>query len=710
MDWSKSNNQKRKDLYFAVKSTVEARGISFAQFYERLTGSPMTRGYNSSLTSGAYDRKKAVLFFEWLANNNPERAIEINDGQSIDAYLNDGQSSSNPPLILAILKDTDETRFVFRSRSIPYINPKDAFEQLDRFVGDDRAFVWHVLSGEGGTGKSRLALEYALKHANNSDVDIGFLSINAAQHFNWIDWQPSKAVFIIIDYAARHSDLVADIILALSEQTAFKHKVRLLLLERELTGAWFSKITQSGSASHPFIDGSWFGEDGTLEPPEDVWPIIEFMARKNKANLPSRDAALTQLARIDPQMRPLYAAFLGDAYFRAQNPRQWSAYDLVENVLEHEKRYWSDGGVRQSHINLCAAATSTAGIMAEWVEPLSRGEMQGFWPEWQGLETITPLSAIYGSKIIDDIPPLEPDILGEVFYLQYWNSASRYERNKLLQYGSKSLPWYGEFLERLISDFPELPTDDLLHTVLKASTQGSDLAKYELLYNLITHLVPSHPQKALAIFKLFGHVAGENLPPYAIECMVDGALNIIVGIDAIEHIEAFGFYNQLKEWTSHTTLSVQAARSWCDFLSSFIGKYPASAPEEFRTVLAHALSCYRLFPNDNDLRRETCAAIANFINLLNETQLHDAIRLLRLFVKLAKGETDNEMQMAWNHILYHVFILHLAQFDTDEIMHENIDKAIAQMDVLVPEFDRHKETVLTSLQKDMAIDQREDHS
>ena len=347
--------------------------------------------------------------------------------------------TTQPDLSVWLVENSDETRFLFRSRAIPFIHREESFEQLDRFRKSKGKFLWHVLNGPGGTGKSRLALEYAISRREASSDAIGFLPVDRSQEFDWYTWQPTISTFIVIDYAAREVELVAKIIRTLSMRDDLAKNVRLLLLEREVTGTWFDKIIQRGATERTSIEETWFGEDGTLEPPDDVWPIIKHMCRDVQQNLPSKENALVELERIDHQCRPLFAAFLGDAYVRGENPRNWDSYALVENVLEHEKRYWDRGDVEQPHINLCACATATGGVPGEWLEELTIRQMKGFWPHWQGNQTYTVLSAIYGDGLVDDIPLWNPIFWARCFFC---NNGSQHQGLREISFLTMAVPWH----------------------------------------------------------------------------------------------------------------------------------------------------------------------------------------------------------------------------------------------------------------------------
>ncbi len=713
IDWLEATINERKVLYSFVKRALDEKNKTINTLYRELFGIYPSSGYDKTFSSGRYAKKKAVQFYDWLEDNHFELAIRVVDTIEEETSLKSTgirrrrakkYDTLQPELSLWMADNTDETRFLYRSRAIPFLHPEDAFEQLERFrtSAGKGNFLWHVLNGPGGTGKSRLALEYAISRREVSEDAIGFLPIDRSQTFNWYDWQPASPTFIIIDYAAREVELVGKILRILSMRDDLAKPVRLLLLEREITGAWFDKIIQRGQVEHILIEGTWFGEDGTLEPPTDVWPIIQHMCRNAQQQLPPKQKALAELERIDHHCRPLFAAFLGDAYYRNENPRNWDAYALVENVLEHEKRYWEKGGVEQAHINLCACATATGGIAAEWLEEYSTGQMKNFWPCWKGKQTYEVLSAIYGEGIVDDIPPMEPDILGEVFFLEQWKSASRFERKHLLQYGSLMAPWFAEFTERLVSDFPEHETLDLLKSVLASDFNEFNNAKSELVFNIVTNTVAHHSERALETFYLFNKFDISRDKIFAAECIIDAALNLVVGIENLEINEAFKIYETQNLLTRNVPTTLEVSRSRCGLALSVIAKYPLCEPHRFRSILADTLKSHRHHREDKMILCDACIAISNYVNLLDNTEIRHATNLLRLFRNLAKGEHDDDMEDAWIFILYHTFLLFLTEskkpnaFTKAETSH-----ALARLECLAPETEQYRNRILKLLEKDL---------
>ena len=436
----------RAALYQEALRYAASRSLTFEELAERVTGKPFNRapGYERNMHAGRYARKFALALYTWLLENHPETAARVDmavrtaeghppDTNGADDSLS-GLQAEKPELSLWLSEVRDETRFLFRSRAIPFIGQDEAIEQLDAFRDMERNFVWHVLHGPGGTGKSRLALEYMIQLRDAGWGDVGFLSPESADDLDWTLWNPDAPTFMAVDYTARDIDIIAPIVRALALRDGLEHPVRLLLIERELARTWFDKLCHIGRSERFQVNEAWSALDGELEPPEDVWPIIAHMAGESAQHLPVRERALDELHHIDPGGRPLFAAFLGDAYRRGQNPRGWDRIALVENVLDHDRLFWEVGGAGIPHRNLCVAATMLRGIPVEWAAHIESLGPPGFYSDWRSSMELQRLAAIFGYVPASDIPPLEPDIVGEVFVIEAWREFSETEKNGAHQF------------------------------------------------------------------------------------------------------------------------------------------------------------------------------------------------------------------------------------------------------------------------------------
>ena len=262
-------------------------------------------------------------------------------------------------------------------------------------------------------------------------------------------------------------------------------------------------------------------------------------------------------------------------------------------------------------------------------------------------------------------------------------------------------PWFAEFIERVVSDFPEINTLDLLTNVLASDFREFDNAKSELVYNIVTNIALHNPVRAQQAFCLYRKFDISGHKQYAAECIIDAALNLIVGIENIEINEALGIYETQTILTKNVQSTLQISQSRCALALSLIAKFPLSQPRQFRNILYDTLKAHRNHRQDNMIRRDACIAISNYVNLLDNTAINHAKIQLRLFRQLAQAEHDGDLEDAWVFILYHIFLLFLTESESSNPFgNSETIKAFDKLERLAPETKQYKARILEFLEQD----------
>src|SRR6266566_1825656 len=157
--------------------------------------------------------------------------------QALSGWLQKLDLGPQPPLRLQTFKVSKSTRFHFRAQRVPFLGFETELDRLEQFLKSPDNFVWWLVVAEAGAGKSRLALEVCQRRKDSWRV--GFLPNNNG-FMHWMQWQPAKPTLIIADYVRSRPEELQAIITALETHSAeLAHPVRLLLLERRLTGDWW---------------------------------------------------------------------------------------------------------------------------------------------------------------------------------------------------------------------------------------------------------------------------------------------------------------------------------------------------------------------------------------------------------------------------------------------------------------------------------------
>ncbi len=362
----------------------------------------------------------------------------------------------------------------YAARQAALTGRKPALEQLDDFFDHADHFRWWTITGSGGVGKSRLALEALLRRPFCWEV--GFLRAEKLSAPDALaNWQPSGPTVIVIDYAQDHAEQIGRWVdHFIQHENDYAFPLRLLLLEREhRQQAWWETLLPSTTAGFSRKQRLHEGEPYRLEPlgKSDLREALRgFLdALNSQATLPEPDDDFWQsLHDLTDKGRPLFIGMVAIAITDRGLPatRQWRREDLLEYLLKREQQTWQrqleQAGFRNPTeqdrvLRLLALNTFTGGIdwraddtwehlLVDWLasdeDTLAR--MQ------QSLPTLTG----HASGI------LQPDLFAEYVLLQLWNSQTPGPALRLaeraIKAGHRIAPENSlTFIGRAAIDYPE---------------------------------------------------------------------------------------------------------------------------------------------------------------------------------------------------------------------------------------------------------------
>ncbi len=178
-------------------------------------------------------------------------------GEQVSGHIQTALASARRPLLTQPHQSIPTAPSVsstypltYSARTTALVGRDHALEAVCRFINDGRGSLWTVISGEAGTGKSRLAAELIAMLRDEDEFDgdaavrpgqwrAGFLLDSLWLGTDGLRWQPDSDTLIVIDYA-RH--LVADRLESLSvflhaldtksAENELRCKIRVILIDR----------------------------------------------------------------------------------------------------------------------------------------------------------------------------------------------------------------------------------------------------------------------------------------------------------------------------------------------------------------------------------------------------------------------------------------------------------------------------------------------
>lgn len=299
--------------------------------------------------------------------------------------------------------------------------------ELDAWADDaGRDVAVRMLHAAGGSGKTRLGIEWIRRRRERHDA-AGFLGLRPGEHWLARLCGLGAPIMVVVDYAESRADLteLLDRLARYADSPGSRRRVRMLLLARG-DGDWWTELQKRSDAVGVLLRSAApiaLRPIATAGPDRDA--VFTEAAKRFAAVLGKHAVQHPPISLADPRFeRVLY---LHMAALAAVEGVVFEAGTLMEEILNHEERFWQTEATTRQHATvdvelareLVAAATLRGGIQ-------SKDEAQ---------DLCARLSRRQGSRdhdaliaVLRDVyrraqeprylPGLEPDLLGEAMVLR----------------------------------------------------------------------------------------------------------------------------------------------------------------------------------------------------------------------------------------------------------------------------------------------------
>ncbi|MGL5115336.1 MAG: hypothetical protein ACRC7C_08425, partial [Beijerinckiaceae bacterium] len=349
-------------------------------------------------------------------------------------------------------------RFSFRNTDIPFLGREDVFAALDGFLEADARFGWHLLTGEGGAGKSRLALElcgrlrrlgwsagFALGKASGQGYRAGAMQDG---------WMPKRPTLVIIDYVLAEAEMTRHLLddASRSARRDFAQPFRILLLDRREDQSLETAVISQASEREAIRMARWRPDalSGVaarlpLQTPEHLWEMARPFLGETSI---TQQAFLERHGTLDPERRALTALVLADALGRDPAGGFGSLADLLGELLLHERRMWPmalrNEGLEQAFLALATMAGGYATADHAVLPPALQGRLDNGLIE--ACASVAPpgpgQSGPGQTGPGQSVGRLSPDLIGEFMALQSVKQPDRVR-------GGALYPWLAETAWRM---------------------------------------------------------------------------------------------------------------------------------------------------------------------------------------------------------------------------------------------------------------------
>lgn len=245
--------------------------------------------------------------------------------------------------------------FHYRNDIITFRGREEEQKEIYSFIDDERKLLWMSISGDGGSGKSKLMYHMTQRLQSNDCWKVIWLGEQSLQSIMSKDkFEYPINLLFVCDYGGQFAEKLGDFIERLCTfDNTYSEKIRLVILEREgftqvcdrlLEPMWYRSFRGNISRNH-YIDSIAFYKNkslklNSLNDDDFRWIVKDYLIKKEKVLSDEKiNTVIRKAHEIDDKKtgtRPLILLFVADAVADGNYAENWDLNKLVEHVI---KRY-----------------------------------------------------------------------------------------------------------------------------------------------------------------------------------------------------------------------------------------------------------------------------------------------------------------------------------------------------------------------------------
>ena len=261
---------------------------------------------------------------------------------------------------LPALRATRGKPFAYNNNKLQEVYGRDSqLTRLSAFADDDRKFLFWVVSGPAGIGKSKLVFHFGRLYQKKGWIvrDLDRLSINELCNRN--NWDITKDTILIIDYANEQERIGALLSkLCGLDYNGNHRKIRVVLIAREGTlqsiydpqqmeyPQWYiDLIKETNEASNYIYTQDFLNLSGlSIEECNNLHKayVENYLLRGvfEKDQKIVQELIESEVLDDEGFARPLYVLFVIDSYYNESKSRIWDLDSLQKQIYERDWNNW----------------------------------------------------------------------------------------------------------------------------------------------------------------------------------------------------------------------------------------------------------------------------------------------------------------------------------------------------------------------------------